>query len=288
LYANSWTGLTALIIPTGELKDAMNILIKNANDYQLALFVCRLVVIVINVVLLLILRSIRIYEGENGPVFQDIINNHVIPLAQKTNDSWLESIAYWHLKKYPESLKALLPKTSTPPSATPSNYGNFGGNNNFGFSSIPSSLSSSSSSLTNSGDRNQSDDQTDVVKFNPDIMHLIQYLQTKPILKTFAMPENFDTILSRRAARAYISVGCDVLAIEALLNGCPESFRDTTSDQNSVGYAKVKKIGNKHNGLVNLKLFFFLCIRPRQMARRYLLLWIEICSFALPSTCWQE
>jgi hypothetical protein len=61
-----------------QLKDAVNVCLKQLNDPQLAISLC------------------RIYEGENGPVFQELFEPVLIPLAIKLNDRWLQ-IMLWAL-----------------------------------------------------------------------------------------------------------------------------------------------------------------------------------------------
>lgn len=71
-----------------KLKDAVNVCTKNLNDIQLAIVLCRL------------------YEGEDGPIFTDLINQSLIPLAFKTNDRWLLSISYFMLRKREDAIRA--------------------------------------------------------------------------------------------------------------------------------------------------------------------------------------
>jgi hypothetical protein len=54
----------------------------HSQDYQLALVISRL------------------FEGENGPVFNYVLETHVLPSALKNNDYTMASIAKWLLKKY--------------------------------------------------------------------------------------------------------------------------------------------------------------------------------------------
>ncbi len=55
----------------GKLKDAVNVCVKQLSDPQLAISIC------------------RIYEGENGPVLSDLIENTLIPTAAENGDRWL-------------------------------------------------------------------------------------------------------------------------------------------------------------------------------------------------------
>ena len=64
----------------GKLQDAVSVCIKQLNDPQLALVICRL------------------YEGENGPVFQNLVVQTLIPLAESKQDRWSLSILYTLIK----------------------------------------------------------------------------------------------------------------------------------------------------------------------------------------------
>lgn len=68
----------------GKLKDAVNVCIKQLNDPQLAVCLC------------------RIYEGESGPVLLDILINQLIPEACKSGDRWL-SVMLWTLANNTEN-----------------------------------------------------------------------------------------------------------------------------------------------------------------------------------------
>ncbi|KAJ3274403.1 regulator of (H+)-ATPase in vacuolar membrane [Terramyces sp. JEL0728] len=66
----------AFFLLAGKLKDAANICIKQLDDPQLAITIC------------------RIYEGEGGPVLADILQNQLIPGACKSNDRWLSCLLW--------------------------------------------------------------------------------------------------------------------------------------------------------------------------------------------------
>jgi len=85
----------AFFLLGGKLKDAVGICLQKLGDYQLALILARLV------------------EGE-GPTFEHILNTYVLPHAKETGDSTLASMGLWLLKKYSDSINALLPGGDIP------------------------------------------------------------------------------------------------------------------------------------------------------------------------------
>jgi hypothetical protein len=105
-----------LLAGRDQLKAALNVCVKNLEDLHLAVWLARLI------------------EGDGGPQLRRLLEEHLLPLAHAQADPWLESIALWLLKRYPDALSALLTSTRPAP-ATPS----------------PLSSSSSSSSLSAGG-----------------------------------------------------------------------------------------------------------------------------------------
>ncbi|KZP10552.1 hypothetical protein FIBSPDRAFT_922313 [Athelia psychrophila] len=74
-----------------SLKDAVNVCIKQLSDFQLAITLARIV-----------------EQGEDGPVFKDILNNTVLPLAFKDGNRWLGSWAFWTLNRRDLAVRILL------------------------------------------------------------------------------------------------------------------------------------------------------------------------------------
>lgn len=74
-----------------SLKDAVNVCIKQLSDFQLAIALARIV-----------------EQGEDGPVFKDILNNTVLPLAFKDGNRWLGSWAFWTLNRRDLAVRILL------------------------------------------------------------------------------------------------------------------------------------------------------------------------------------
>ncbi|CAG8644989.1 7798_t:CDS:10, partial [Funneliformis mosseae] len=73
-----------------RLKDAVNVCLKHLDDFQLAIAIA------------------RVYEGEEGPVLKSIYEDHVIPLAIRTGDRWLASLAFWSLNQRDKAVKAIM------------------------------------------------------------------------------------------------------------------------------------------------------------------------------------
>ncbi|KAG1472233.1 hypothetical protein G6F56_001663 [Rhizopus delemar] len=80
----------AFFLLADKLRDAVNVILKNVKDYQLAIAIC------------------RVYEGDHSPILKDIIENTVIPTAIQSGDRWLISMSYWMLNKQKESIRAII------------------------------------------------------------------------------------------------------------------------------------------------------------------------------------
>lgn len=64
-----------------SLKDAVNVLLRQVNDFQLAIAIA------------------RVHEGDDGPVLKFILEETVLPLAFEKGFRWLASWAFWMLKR---------------------------------------------------------------------------------------------------------------------------------------------------------------------------------------------
>ncbi|KAI8095298.1 RAVE protein 1 C terminal-domain-containing protein [Thamnidium elegans] len=73
-----------------KLKDAVNVILKNMKDYQLAIAIC------------------RVYDGDDSPLLKEILENSIIPMAIETNDRWLISIGFWLLNNQKDSVRAMV------------------------------------------------------------------------------------------------------------------------------------------------------------------------------------
>ncbi|KAJ3101891.1 regulator of (H+)-ATPase in vacuolar membrane [Phlyctochytrium planicorne] len=94
----------AFFLLANKLKDAVNVCLKQLNDVQLAIVLC------------------RIYEGENGPVLNEILQNVLIEEGLKTNDRWIVCMAKGILKDYNGALSALVGNCGSQAFVEPSLY----------------------------------------------------------------------------------------------------------------------------------------------------------------------
>ncbi|KAG8690966.1 regulator of (H+)-ATPase in vacuolar membrane [Ceratobasidium sp. 423] len=74
----------------GSLQDAVNVCIRQLNDFQLAIALARVV------------------EGDSGPVLRSILTKIVVPLAFKEGNRWLGSWAFWMLGRRDLAVRILL------------------------------------------------------------------------------------------------------------------------------------------------------------------------------------
>ncbi|KAI0652289.1 WD repeat-containing protein [Trametes meyenii] len=81
----------AFFLLGGSLKDAVNVCLKNLNDWQLAVALARVV-----------------EQGDDGPILGGILNNTVIPLAFKDGNRWLASWAFWLLHRRDLAVRILV------------------------------------------------------------------------------------------------------------------------------------------------------------------------------------
>jgi hypothetical protein len=47
---------------------------------------------------------LTIQLGDHGPVLREIITEHMLPLASRTDDRWLASLAFWMIDKTDEAV----------------------------------------------------------------------------------------------------------------------------------------------------------------------------------------
>ncbi|KAG8915058.1 regulator of (H+)-ATPase in vacuolar membrane, partial [Tulasnella sp. 417] len=80
----------AFFLLGGSLKDAVNVCLKQLADFQLAVALARVV------------------EGDDGPVLQNILKDHVIARAFRNGNRWLGSWAYWMLNRRDMAVRILL------------------------------------------------------------------------------------------------------------------------------------------------------------------------------------
>ncbi|KAE9408257.1 WD repeat-containing protein [Gymnopus androsaceus JB14] len=81
----------AFFLLGGSLKDAVNVCLKQLQDFQLALAIARVV-----------------EQGVEGPVFCSILSSTVLPTAFKDGNRWLASWAFWLLRRRDLSVRVLV------------------------------------------------------------------------------------------------------------------------------------------------------------------------------------
>ncbi|KAJ8083807.1 regulator of (H+)-ATPase in vacuolar membrane [Marasmius tenuissimus] len=81
----------AFFLLGNSLKDAVNVCVKQLNDFQLAVAIARIV-----------------EQSDEGPVLSSILNNTVVPTAFKEGNRWLASWAFWLLHRRDLSVRVLV------------------------------------------------------------------------------------------------------------------------------------------------------------------------------------
>ena len=72
------------------LKDAINVILNQLKDLQLAITVA------------------RVYEGDRGPILKELLEEKVLPLAAQEGNRWLASWAFWMLHRRDMAVRALI------------------------------------------------------------------------------------------------------------------------------------------------------------------------------------
>lgn len=80
----------AFFLLADKLRDAVNVILKNMKDYQLAIAIC------------------RVYEGDQSPLLKEILENNIVPMAIENNDRWLVSISFWLLDKQKDAVRSMV------------------------------------------------------------------------------------------------------------------------------------------------------------------------------------
>lgn len=84
----------AFFLLAGNLEDCINVLAHQLGDVQLAIAVS------------------RVYEGDNGPVLKEFIENKILPQAVLEGNRWLATWAFWMLFKRDKAVRALVVRNS--------------------------------------------------------------------------------------------------------------------------------------------------------------------------------
>ncbi|TFY65144.1 hypothetical protein EVJ58_g2168 [Rhodofomes roseus] len=81
----------AFFLLGGSLKDAVNVCIRNLDDFQLAVAIARVV-----------------EGGDDGPILQGLLKDTVLPVAFRDGNRWLASWAFWLLHRRDLAVRILL------------------------------------------------------------------------------------------------------------------------------------------------------------------------------------
>eukprot|EP00828_Plagiopyla_frontata_P027900 TRINITY_DN36177_c0_g1_i2.p1 TRINITY_DN36177_c0_g1~~TRINITY_DN36177_c0_g1_i2.p1 ORF type:complete len:269 (-),score=44.43 TRINITY_DN36177_c0_g1_i2:841-1647(-) len=90
LGKKNYLASAAFFILAGQLQNAVNILLDNQQDIQLAILCCRIIEI-----------------KNEKPIFNSLIQTHFIETSKLTNDFWLSHIGYYLLNQHIDSVNCL-------------------------------------------------------------------------------------------------------------------------------------------------------------------------------------
>ncbi|KAJ5126835.1 RAVE complex protein Rav1 C-terminal [Penicillium atrosanguineum] len=155
-----------------RLRDAVNVVATQMGDIQLAIAIA------------------RVYEGDNGPVLKEILEERILPTAASEGNRWMASWAFWMLGRRDMAVRALISPVETLLASTPATPGSPG-----------RATLQSKSYLSN----------------DPALVVLYQQLREKTLqtLKGASQVrpvEEWEFVL--RNARLYDRMGCDLLALD--------------------------------------------------------------------------
>ena len=80
----------AFFLLADSLKDAVNVCLTHMKDLQLAIAIA------------------RVYEGDNGPVLRDLLEEKILPLASHEGNRWLASWGFWMVGRRDMAVRALV------------------------------------------------------------------------------------------------------------------------------------------------------------------------------------
>jgi hypothetical protein len=84
----------AFFLLGNSLKDAVNVCLRQLDDFQLAIAIT------------------RVHEGDNGPVLRVILEETVLPLAFKQGFRWLASWSFWMLNRRDLAIQTIVVRVS--------------------------------------------------------------------------------------------------------------------------------------------------------------------------------
>ncbi|KAI9886031.1 MAG: hypothetical protein M1823_002151 [Watsoniomyces obsoletus] len=85
----------AFFLLADSLRDAVNICIERLDDLQLGIAIA------------------RVYEGDDGPVLREILEEQVLPHAAVSGNRWLATWAFWMLNRRDMAVRALISPVHT-------------------------------------------------------------------------------------------------------------------------------------------------------------------------------
>ena len=80
----------AFFLLAGNLRDAVNICAHQMQDIQLAIAIA------------------RVYEGDDGLVLKELLEDKVLPLAAFEGNRWMATWAFWMLGRRDMAVRALI------------------------------------------------------------------------------------------------------------------------------------------------------------------------------------
>jgi RAVE protein 1 C terminal len=80
----------AFFLLAGALQDAVDVCAHQLGDIQLAVTIA------------------RVYEGEDGRVLRELIEDSILPQAAETGNRWMATWAFWMLKRRDKAVRALI------------------------------------------------------------------------------------------------------------------------------------------------------------------------------------
>jgi RAVE protein 1 C terminal len=167
----------ALFLLAGSLQDAINVCVNQLGDVQLAVTIA------------------RVYEGEEGPILQELLEDMILPYAAETGNRWMATWAFWMLRKRDKAVRALISPIETL------------------FDESPSSPGSPEQNIPLQAKSYLSNDPALVVLYKQLREKTTSTLKGATMIKP---REEWDFIV--RNARLYARMGCDLLALDLVRN----------------------------------------------------------------------
>ena len=202
----------AFFLLAGALQDAVNVCVHQLGDVQLGVTIA------------------RVYDGDDGPVLQELIGDKILPSAAETGNRWMATWAFWMLKRRDKAVRALISPIHT--------------------------LLDHSPSSPASPEHNVPLQAKSYLSNDPALVVLYRQLREKTISTlrgaTMIRPrEEWEFVL--RNARLYSRMGCDLLALDLVrswefLRAAPVST--TRLSRTSSGVSDPRQLLRRRSSLV--------------------------------------